>query len=386
MSPSDAGRASTVYCLRPAPADTGWAAIHLAARHRIAEAFGPRINVVSLPKGAVRVGRAGLTRRSAYEINLVGHGLLIFGGGPPLVLEPDAIEALDVPVALFGFTEKELLGWDPNALEALAKRAVVAVGVGGGALGALFRAGAPDPVLGGPPGLFTDRVVTPAATLRTDALIVARNPADMHLPDTGTNATRPSAISTQIRALARHLRVRHADTRLLCQSPDDLNFAAAFPELNYVYTEEPQAWLTELRAAKLVVSYQITASMVCAGAGVPFVHLTADEAEVEQLDALGLGAWRVDLSSEEDVIDAIDRLVGSLEAQEVQRLSGLARWSVLDRTASEAMTVFAQAVNRYREIEVRERRANAFLPAAPTQALAVESTRVDMPVLSLNDD
>lgn len=377
------GGASVVFCVHAGHADAARQVTHLAVRHLLHEVLGPRVNVVSIAPSGDALGRAGLSTRTVYEIDLIGHGLVVCGETPALEVDVQALEQLDLPVLLCGLAAAEgvagIDGWGPAVQSALLRRSVGALAAESRALEVLRVAGG-SAALGGHPALFVERVPSAAPgeaarPARGGVLLVVRDPATMDLTD-----ARRAAVREDVRTLVRRLRDRgHQDVRLLCQGAGDLRFAAAFGDLQLAYVEDPYAWLGEVRAAELVVTWRLEAALVRATAAQPFVHLAADGWERRALRDVGLGDWTVDLR--DDAVagaEAVLERVGRLDAQTDDRLAALARWAELDRHTATAFGDFARAVRAVRDDARRRRRAHIGLPEAPASGgLIAEATAVE---------
>jgi hypothetical protein len=351
------GRPSTIYCVDGRRADVGARAAHLALCHRLRESFGPRVNVIPLPGRADPLGRGGLTTRTIYEINLFGHGVVVCGEtdtpdepGPTLEVDFEALAALEVPLLLYGHVAADadeagsLAGLPPVALAALASRAVCAVAGDAAAAQVLRSAGAPEVVVGGSPCLFVDRVRADEGGGPAGVLLSVRDPAS--LPET---ASGRAEIRDRLRRLVSRLRESGCeDVRLLCQTPADLAFAAAFSELDYAYTEDPYAWLSLLRSARGVLTWRLEPALACAAYGVPFVHLATDPATRRALGAAGLANWTVDVATQADPVDAIIDRWTRAQAETNDRLRTLNAWAELDRLTGAAFGRFASVVALHR--------------------------------------
>lgn len=378
----------TLYCVEGRRADVGARAGRLALGHRLRESFGPRVNVVSLPARPDPLGRGGLTSRTIYEINLFGHGVVVCGEtdtpdgpGPTLEVDATALQGLEAPLMLYGHVAADadgtgsLAGLAPAALHALADRALVAVSGDEVAASMLRRAGARSVVVGGAPCLYADRVRgDDAATWEptgSGVLLAVRDPAS--LPE--SEAGHPEA-RDRVRRLVRRLREAGLDdVRLLCQTPADHAFAAAFADLDYASTDDPYAWLALLRAARLVLTWRLEPALACAAYGTPFVHLASDPGTLPALEAPALARWSVDVGGAADPVDAVAARWREALPDANDRLSVLAAWAELDRRTGAAFDRFARAVRAAREgWDLRRSPTPGPMPPLP---FAPENTRIE---------
>lgn len=365
----------------------GQLASDLVVRQRLEEALGPRVNVVFLRGRCDGFGRSGLTSRTVYEINMFGHGLVVCGdteapAEPAEALDVEAAAQVDVPSVLCGFVARgrTLAGLDPTQYTPLTEGCVAALGNEPGAVVALRAANA-DAALAAPLALFSERVTVPSAA-PSGVLLPVRNPAKLPL-----EPERRTAVHAEVRALVDRLRAAgHEDVRLLCQDASDLSFAAAYADLEYAYTADPYRWLGWLRAAELVVSFRLEASLACAASSVPFVHLAADDGAKATLQSVGLAPWSIDLRESAALpLDVMDR-VAELPEQAVHRIATMASWGDYDRRTSDAFSRFAQAVRDHRDDATNTHRHNAGLTAQPSTPLVAQETRIDLRLSDIDAD
>src|SRR2546430_2406582 len=161
----------TLCAVRRRGFNIGNEAIFLGLRHLAGEAFGERVNIVSIP--AVGDGDAsgptGLSPRSVHEMNLAAHGVIVGGGNVyengQLDLDAHALRALRPPLMLFSLSHgriydhrRELIARTdsmPDALvRALDQRAALSVARDDATLAYLRSLGLTRPRLGGCPSLL----------------------------------------------------------------------------------------------------------------------------------------------------------------------------------------------------------------------------------------
>ncbi len=380
----------TLFLLRPDPQDLGERISELVLRHRIAEALGPRVNLVPLHGQGDGLGRGGLSTRTVYEINMHGHGVVVFGATdtgpeiePEIDLDPEACKLLTVPVLVCGVVGRgpkdalKIAGLDLHGLKALAGVTTAATAAEPGALFGLHSAAPTQALLTGPMRLFVDRLPPGGILLDepegTGALVVIRNPARLPLP-----AKKRTAVHAQVRAIADMLQSQgHEDVRLLCQHPTDVAFAAAYG-IDYFYCDDPYTFLDVVQTADIVVSYRLEAALAAASYGRPMVHLASDEASRSVMRTVGLSDWSVDLTAA-DAVEAVAGLAKTHEELSLERVRLLPNWSEYDRRAHEAFGAFADAVIAQRKEEANDRRFAQRLPPEKTRApFAVVETKIDL--------
>ena len=380
--PSRAARPpiNNVFCVRPMRGETGDDAAFLAVRHALREAFGPLVNVMSLPARATGgLNRAGLTTRTVYEFNLFGHGVVLCGGSPLdheawLDLEPDALAGLEVPLLVAGLPR----GFAPHELRALSDQTDTLLALDAGALDAMTRAGVPA-ALSGHPALFVERAIRRAdpahAPTPTPVLVCVREPRRTTL-----SGDLRRALPGRLRDLLRDLAARHGDVRLLCQSDGDRHLAASVSDVDYVSCEDVHDWHDQLDASDLTITFRVEAALASASLGVPFVHLSAGGDDRAALEAAGLGAWSIEIESCSDLGAAVAARVDDLPRLAERRLAAMDTWATLDRALSEAVRSFAARVSSARANDAQRPLADH---AAVRQHLGAEPTSVQP---ALGDD
>jgi polysaccharide pyruvyl transferase WcaK-like protein len=94
----------------------------------------------------------------------------------------------------------------------------------------------------------------------------------------------------------------HEKIALLCHDPRDIRFAAGYPDIPYLYTEDPLRYLAWLRDCRLNVGYRVHSLLPCALLGTPSVHLTYDERALGLIETAGLGDCAVDYIHDPDPV------------------------------------------------------------------------------------
>ena len=358
---------SNVFCVRPRTGDVGDEAVFLVVRHYLREAFGPWVNVVSVDARRDGHGPSGITSRTAYELGLFGHGVVLCGGAPLdrqpwLELDCEALEDLPAPLWVVGWPD----GMEPWVIEGLARKAVAVSCLDARSLRRFEGHDAALSELGGCATLFADRAMLKGAVGQAQAgqvLLVVRDP--MRTPLHGTRRTK---LAADQREVARLLRARHPSVRMLAVSDAGRHLAASIGDLDYLYTEDAHTWHDLLRQSALVVSFRAETALACAGLGVPFVHVACGDDGLGAMAAAGLDDWSIDLQSCSDIPGAVSARLDQLGSLETKRLTAMGRWGALDRALAGAAGRFAEAVvARRRGDDHRQVTADAgFLPASDT--------------------
>jgi polysaccharide pyruvyl transferase WcaK-like protein len=349
-----------LFCIRPKGFNIGNDVIYLGMQHFVYEAFGQVVNLISLPATSryESQAKAGLTAKTIHEINQYGHGVIVGGGNlyenGELEVNLEALEALEVPLMLFS------LGWGrmynrhlelkrrtdqmpARTIVALNQRADYSLARDIRTLDYLRSLGCGRAQLGGCPTIFLDRMAERLPWLspadRSGVLISVRTPGLMNMP-----LPNQSQIYGDIARIIEFLRGEKVqDIRLLCHDHRDLAFAASFPGVDYVYTDDIYAYLALLRSCALNISYRLHATLPCLAFGTPTIALNYDERAISLTETVGLGDWSINIVAADTVSSVIDRYrrLGDLR---VQREAMQVRWAELYGAMLNTFRAFADQV------------------------------------------
>jgi hypothetical protein len=209
--------------------------------------------------------------------------------------------------------------------------------------------GAPNVELGGCPTLYLDEIpgnLPPVPTASRDMLLLSvRNPMLMSIP-TEIRAN----VSAHIWGIVELLRKKGFGTpKLLCHDYRDIEFAASFKGLEYLYTDDPQMFLATLKAARLNVTYRLHSALPCLSFGTPCVKISYDERALSLMETVGYGAWNIDMVKTEDVVAAVHNRLDRLEELPQLKRDTQPVWDGLRSVNRNAFARFADAVKAYRD-------------------------------------
>lgn len=294
-----------IYHFRPATPNIGNKLIVMALHQLIAEAARRPFDIVNMPaKGVSAVIKAGgIIKQTVNDINQLGAGVLIGPGNlfenNGLDIDAVALDALRPAPLIFSVSWGRIFD-DRGALrlrsDSMGRELIAALCRKAGAilvrdqatrqmLGALGIADAQ--VMGCPVlALHPDRLQLPSADPRAAGatLISLRNPALMNV-----SPRLQGRVHADVRRLIDGLRqMGHQQVALLCHDLRDLRFAAAYPDVPTLYTEDLRQYLAWLRDCRLNVTFRLHSLLPCAVFGTPAVHFTYDERALGLIQAAGL--------------------------------------------------------------------------------------------------
>jgi polysaccharide pyruvyl transferase WcaK-like protein len=356
----------TLFCIRPRGFNVGNDAIFVAMEHFIYEAFGQVVNLISLPAVSRYESQvnAGLTSRTIHEINQYGHGVIVGGGNlyenGELEMNPDALEALSVPLMLFGLSwgriynrHQKLVGrtdsMTPSRIVALNKKAGYSLVRDNATLGHLREIGCTEAKVGGCPTIFINRMKDRLPRLplydEGSALVSVRNPSLMNVP-----LHKQAQVYSDIAAITNALRQKgFPNVRLLCHDYRDIPFAASFGDIEYIYPGDVYTYLAILSSCSLNVSYRLHASLPCLAFNRPTIKISYDERSLSLMETIGFGEWNINMMETDNVVgDVLDRY-NRLEELPTIRSNAGARWRDLEKAMADAFDAFARDVKEYYE-------------------------------------
>jgi hypothetical protein len=356
----------TLFNIRPRALNVGNDIIAIGLRNYIREAFGEVVNIVTLPATSkYEAGKkAGLDAATVYEINQYGHGVIIGGGNlyenGELQLDLNALEALEAPLMLFSLSMGRIYGRlnrlvrrtnampDDRVLK-LGRKALVNLARCQATYDYLAGIGLENAELGGCPTLHLDDVSShlpqvPASN-RDMVMLSVRNPMLMSIP-TEIRAN----VSAHIAGIVESLRdMGYGTPKLLCHDYRDIEFAASFKGLDYLYIEDPQMFLATLKAARLNVTYRLHSALPCLSFGTLCVKISYDERALSLMETIGYGGWNIDMVKTPDVVAAVRDRLGRLDELKHLKRESQETWDRLRDVNRQAFGRFAKTVKAYRD-------------------------------------
>lgn len=359
----------TLFNIRPRGLNVGNDIIAIGMRSFLREAFGEVVNVISLPATSKYEahGKAGLDAATVYEINQYGHGVIVGGGNlyenGELQLDLNALKALEAPLMLFSLSMGRIYGRlnrlvrrtnampDDRVLR-LSEKAVVNFGRCQATYDYLREIGAKNPELGGCPTLYleeTARYLPPVpASSRNMVLLSVRNPNLMSIP-----MEARANVRSDILGVVSLLKQRGYGTpKLLCHDYRDIEFAASFGDLEYIYIDDPHEFLAVLKAARLNVTYRLHSALPCISFGTPCVNISYDERALSLIETVGYGGWNIDMIRTPDVLAAVGDRLDRLDELQSLRRDTKRIWDDLRTVNRNGFARFAEAVKAYRDESV----------------------------------
>lgn len=353
----------TLFNIRPRALNVGNDIIAVGLRNYIREAFGEVVNIVTLPATSkYEAGKkAGLDPATVYEINQYGHGVIIGGGNlyenGELQFDLNALDALEAPLMLFSLSMGRIYGRlnrlvrrtnampDDRVLK-LGRKALVNLARCQATYDYLTGIGADNAELGGCPTLYLDDGYLPPVPALSQGMVLlsVRNPMLMSVP-TEIRAN----VSAHIWGIVDLLREKGFGTpKLLCHDYRDIEFAASFKGLEYVYTDDPHMFLATLKAARLNVTYRLHSALPCLSFGTPCIKISYDERALSLMETVGYGDWNIDMVKTEDVVGAVRDRLDRLDELPRRKREAQPVWDQLRTVNRDAFGRFAGAVKAYR--------------------------------------
>ena len=356
----------TLFNIRPRALNVGNDIIALGLRAFVKEAFGDIVNLISLPATAKYEAhaKAGLDAATIYEINQYGHGVIVGGGNlyenGELQFDQNALAALDAPLMLFSLSMGRIYGrldrlvrrtnaMPDDRVRALNEKALVSFARCGATHDYLKGLGITKAALGGCPTLFLDELADRLPDIpepsRGQVLLSIRNPALMSIP-----LAPRSRVREDICAIVDLLVERGwGQPRLLCHDYRDIEFAASFNGLEFIYADDAATFLSLLRSARLNVTYRLHSALPCFAFGTPCVKISYDERALSLMETAGYGDWNIDMVKTPHVAAAVADRLDRLSALPAIRAAAQPRWAALRGSMRAGFADFAAAVHTYRD-------------------------------------
>lgn len=306
----------------------------------LALSAGRPVNLVGLPSNKRGNGRPfGLTSRSIYDINNMADGVILGAGNlyenGDLAVDANALKALRVPLLVFGVSWGDVYNKNGGTsrrtdclpdetirlLSSVATRTFVRDQLTADHLGVL---GIENVEVVTCPTLFCKDVaknyMPPRYSVGNTVLISIRNPDRMSV-----HPSLQYRVYEDIKAVWRILRDHgYQDIKLLCHDYADLRFAEAFDEIDHLYVEGVQEFLTVLKYCKLNVSFRLHSFLPCVSMGTPSIALTYDRRAEALLETLGIDDWSVNIIREGEFRSALSERLNQIDKYDemLQRQAG----------------------------------------------------------------
>lgn len=348
-----------IFCIRPKGFNIGNDVIYQGTLAFLQQAFGPQVNVISLPATSryESQAKAGLTARTVHEINRYGHGVIVGGGNlyenGELEADAGALEALEVPLLLFSLgagrvynRQHELVArtdsMPPAIVRMLNQKAAYSLVRDDATADQLRQMGCQGVEVGGCPTLFIGESASRIPTFRDVAkvLISIRTPELMNIP-----LTDQARVRNDLLGIIELLRSRCCgEVKLLCHDHRDLAFAASLKDIDYLYTDDALTYLGWLRSCKLNVSYRLHAVLPCLSMGKPTISISYDERALGLLQTIGFGEWDINMIATPSVVSAVTDRLGRLSELPELLQSVQPRWQTLRERMVGTFRAFAEDV------------------------------------------
>lgn len=355
---------TTIFNVRPRALNVGNDVIANGLKQFLTEAFGEEVNLISIPATSKyeNHNKAGLNAGTIYQINQYGHGVVVGGGNlyenGELEFDMNAIDQLEPPLMLFSLSMGRVYGrngkltprTDRMPLDRIRKlnsKSLVSHARCQATLDYLAENGITDAVLGGCPTVFLNETraslpkVAPANSGLT--LVSIRNPALMNIPPSDK-----AKVKREIDSIVALLRSRgHDRVKLLCHDIRDIEFAAAFEGIDYIFSEDSQTFLAILAEARLLVSYRLHATLPRLSYRLPSVNISYDERAKSLMETVGFGEWDIDMIQCGDVVSEVASRLDDFDRLWALCDKAIPTHAHLRDVASSGFARFAEAVREF---------------------------------------
>lgn len=360
---------TTIFHIRPRGMNLGNDVIALATRALIEQAFGETVSLVTLPSVAANssILGSGLSAANIYEINQLGDGLIIGGGNifenGALNIDLTALGSLAVPTMLFSVSTGRIYGrsgrlaprsdsMSKDRMLQLCRQTDLILVRDRATAAHLEGIGASRVQTTGCPTMFLDELLPDLPKAGEDVagsiLISLRHPKLMSIP-----YALQARVQQDIRAAIDLFRARTTrPVRLVCHDFRDLSFAAGFPDVPVLYTEDPLRFLTWVRGAFLNVTYRLHAFLPCLAYGTPSINISYDERAASLIDTVGLAEWDINMLQTRDLRAELEDRYRRLDSLEALRRRARPVWEGLRDTVMRGFADFASRVDAYRQTRV----------------------------------
>lgn len=360
----------TIANIRPFGHNVGNAAISFALKNMVHDAFGRLVSIVEYPAtNKYDSNKAGLTAQVVHEINRYADGVIVGGGNifenNEIDIDETALKHLQPPLMLFSnsrgriydrygrLSERTDVITD-NKLCSLINRSDISLSRDSATHAHVVKLGLGErDRIGWCPTINTRSYVEQLPSLPEQedvgVLISVRTPNLMNLPYRLQNN-----VTTDIELMIDTLReLGHGRIRLLCNDSRDLDFSNSFrlsKKVDTVFTGDVYLYLSLLRAAQMVISYRLHATLPAISMGTPTVNITYDERATSLFSDLGLERHHLNYVELGDGFHEHLK-IGLERASEVPKSYSeiYQLWEGVTASQVAAMQEFKQLVTRYVE-------------------------------------
>jgi polysaccharide pyruvyl transferase WcaK-like protein len=350
-----------LYSIRPKGFNIGNDVIYLGVNHFIRMAFKKNFNVISLPAtGKYESQRkSGITSQTIYEINQIGHGLIIGGGNlyenNELEVNSIALSALEKPMMIFsvsrgGIYNKQLNLVDrtdvmpDDKIKILNKRANISLSRDKATYNYINSLNVKNE-LGGCPTLFINEIPQHLVPLldsdKTDALISIRTPSLMSIPLFYQYSMREDII----RIIDLLKSKGYSNIKILCHDHRDIPFAASLGNMEYVYTEDVYTYLSYLKNTKLNITYRLHSFIPCLSLDIPTINISYDQRSISMIDTLNISEWNINMFKDDIIREVQNRIENINDLVSIKNKLKETTWGDLRETITNANNRFAQMVS-----------------------------------------
>ena len=347
----------TIYNIRPKGLNVGNDAIAVAMQNFIYKASGELVNIVTIPATGKYDGGGvyGLTKKSIYEINLYGSGVIVGGGNlyenGEIDIDIDALSALARPLMVFSVSVGRVYNRAlqlsrrtdtiaDSKLKAVSDKADLNLLRDSASVDWVRNLGS-QASFGGCPTLFLNELEKRLPGLKSIGkkycdytLISVRNPELMNIPPALKRATR-----IEIQELIEMLIAEGKKVALLCHDSRDIAFAAGY-EVPFIYTGEVYSYLSMIANCKLLITYRLHSFLPALSFRTPTIKISYDERALSLIEDIGYDDWNINLVTSAGVLDEVrDRMDRIGELQSLQATNA-ARWDGLRNDLVESFSEF----------------------------------------------
>lgn len=322
----------TFFCIGPTLRNIGNDIINYSTKKLLIEVFGKDSCIVGLP--AIE-GRqfGGFTSKQVYDANRLADAVVVGGGNlfenGQLTINRTALDALNTPLFIMGISHGRI--YDKNAeivnrsdampvsnILQLNKKAHSLLVRDYASKEILDSIGCNNVEVGGCPTMFLPPNSN-AYNDTGDVLISLRHPSRM--------SVTPSIqwhVAEDLRRLIKLLQNEYGKrVKLLCHDYIDIEFAAAFPEVPYLYFDDVTEYMDVLKNASLNVTYRLHAFLPCVSFGTPTIHLSYDERGRAMIKTAQMSDWDLNLNDSDNFIDKLMDRIENLDSFFIAREKAL---------------------------------------------------------------
>lgn len=352
----------TIFNIRPKGLNVGNDAISVAMQNFVYEASGELVNIVTIPATHKYDGGGvyGLTKRSIYEINMYGSGVIVGGGNlyenGEIDVDIEALSALQKPLMVFSVSVGKIYNADgmlarrtdtisDTKLKALSDRADINLLRDTASVEWVKSLGS-TAAFGGCPTLFLNELERRLPGLqkigekyRDYVLISVRNPELMNISSARKLATR-----NDVQAIISMLEARDHKVALLCHDIRDIAFAAGY-EVPYIYTGEVYSYLSMISNCRLLISYRLHSFLPALSFDTPAIKLSYDERALSLVGDIGYASWNIDIVKEGNVIGKVQERLSQLDELRQLKKKNSAKWASIRGNIVESFRKFDGLMN-----------------------------------------